>query len=314
MAFTASDVKALRERTGVGMMDCKKALTEAEGDFERAIDILRERGLAAATKKAGRITAEGVVLAYQEGDVSVLVEVNSETDFVGKNEDFRAFVLDVAKTVATENPADVDALLQLRPEGNARTIEELRQEKVLSIGENISVRRFARVAGNPAVCSYIHGGGAIGVLAEFSASEAAAQTEAFQTMGKYVAMQIASMRPQYLSEKAVPAEVSEHEAAIVRAQMAEDPKMQGKPEKVIEGIMQGKLKKIYSEICLLEQDFVFLDDVKQTVGQYIAATAKALGEEIACTGYVLFVKGENIQKREDDFAAEVAKLGGSNQD
>jgi elongation factor Ts len=308
MAFTAQDVKALREKTGVGMMDCKKALVEAEGDFGRAIDILRERGLAAATKKAGRITAEGVVLAYQEGDISVLVEVNSETDFVGKNADFRSYVLDIAKTVAAQNPADVEALLQLKLAGGARTVEEMRQEKVLSLGENLSIRRFVRIAGNSAVGAYVHGGGTIGTLAMFEADTAVAATEAFKAMAKDVAMQVAALNPQFLCAAAVPAEFEAHEKEILRVQMAEDPKMQGKPEKVLQGIMQGKLKKLYSEICLLEQTYFRNEDF--TVGQYINNTAKELGAAIACIDFVRLVKGENIQKREDDFAAEVAKASG----
>jgi len=304
MAFTAADVKNLREMTGVGMMDCKKALTEAGGDFDRAIDILRERGLAAATKKAGRITAEGVVLAYQEGGVSVLVEVNSETDFVGKNAEFQGFVLDVAKTIAAENPADVEALLQMRLHGSERTVEETRQEKVLAIGENLNVRRFARVAGNPAVASYIHGGGSMGVLAVFSTDAATAESAACKAMGKDVAMQIAAMSPQYLCAASVPGEVIEHEKQILKVQLAEDPKMAGKPEKVLEGVIQGRIGKFYKEVCLLEQQFV--KDGEISVGQYIQNVAKELGAPIEAVDFVRFVKGENLQKREDDFAAEVA--------
>jgi elongation factor Ts len=304
MAFTAADVKNLREKTGVGMMDCKKALTEAEGDFDRAIDILRERGLAAATKKAGRITAEGVVLAYQEGGVSVLVEVNSETDFVGKNAEFQGFVLDVAKTIAAENPSDVEALMLMQLHGSERTVEEMRQERVLSLGENLNVRRFARVAGNPAVASYIHGGGSMGVLAVFGTDAATAESAAFKAMGKDVAMQIAAMSPQYLGAAAVPAEVIEHEKQILKAQLAEDPKMAGKPEKVLEGIIQGRIGKFYKEVCLMEQQFV--KDGEISVGQYIKNVAKELGAPIEAVDFVRFVKGENLQKREDDFAAEVA--------
>jgi len=308
MAFSAQDVKALREKTGVGMMDCKKALAEAEGDMERAVDILRERGLAAATKKAGRITAEGIVLAYQADDVSVLLEVNSETDFVGKNADFRAFVTDVAKTIAIENPADAQALAAMQLAGSERTVEEHRQDKVLSTGENLSIRRFVRIAGNPAVGSYIHGGGSIGTFSVFKADADAAAAEEFKEMAKNVAMQVAALSPQFLSAAAVPAEFEEHEKEILRVQMADDPKMANKPEKVLESIMKGKLAKIYGEICLLEQSYFRDEDV--TVGQYIKNTAKALGASIECVDFVRLVKGENIQKREDDFAAEVAKASG----
>jgi len=309
MGLSAQDVKALREKTGVGMMDCKKALVEAEGDLDRAVDILRERGLAAATKKAGRITAEGIVVAYQADGVSVLLEVNSETDFVGKNPVFKAFVMDVAKTIAEEDPADVEALAAVKLAGSERTVEENRQDKVLSTGENLSIRRFVRIAGNPAVGSYIHGGGSIGTFSVFEADAAIAATDAFKEMAKNVAMQVAALSPQFLSAAVVPAEFEAKEKEILKVQMAEDPKMANKPEKVLEGIMAGKLKKLYSEICLLEQAYFRDEDV--TVGQYIRNTANELGAEIACTDFVRLVKGENIQKREDDFAAEVAKASGA---
>ena len=308
MAFTAQDVKALREKTGVGMMDCKKALAEAGGDMERAVDILRERGLAAATKKAGRITAEGIVAAYQAGNISVLLEVNSETDFVGKNPQFKAFVMDVAQTVAEENPADVEALAAMRLAGSERTVEENRQDKVLSTGENLSIRRFVRIAGNPAVGGYIHGGGSIGTFSVFNADAEIAATDEFKEMAKNVAMQVAALNPQFLSAAAVPADFEAHEKEILQVQLAEDPKMANKPEKVLEGILSGKLRKLYSEICLMEQSYFRDEDI--TVGQYIKNTAKALGAEIACVDFVRLVKGENIQKREEDFAAEVAKASG----
>ncbi len=306
MAFTAKDVQSLREKTGVGMMDCKKALTEADGDFDRAVDILRERGLAAATKKAGRITAEGVVFAsYDEATkVAVLVEVNSETDFVGKNADFRAFVADIAKTIAEQDPADVAALLTMQLSGSERTVEEMRQEKVLAIGENLSIRRFTRIVGD--VASYVHGGGSMGVLVEFATDAAIAATDAFKEMGKNVAMQTAAMSPLYLNESAVPAEVIEHEKQILLAQMADDPKMAGKPEKVLAGIVQGKLAKYFKEVCLLEQPYVKDGDI--SVGQYIKNTAKELGAAVEALGFVRYVKGENMQKKEDDFASEVAKM------
>jgi elongation factor Ts len=210
----------------------------------------------------------------------------------------------VAKTIAAENPADVEALLQAKLSGSERTVEEIRQEKVLSLGENLSVRRFARIAGNAAVASYIHGGGSMGVLAIFSTDAATAATEAFQAMGKDVAMQIAAMNPQYLSAAAVPAEVVENEKRILAVQMAEDPKLEGKPENVIAGVIQGRIGKFYKEVCLMEQPFVKDGDI--SVGQYIKNAAKELGASIEAVDFVRFVKGENMQKREDDFAAEVA--------
>jgi elongation factor Ts len=308
MAFTALDVKNLREKTGVGMMDCKKALTEADGDFDRAIDILRERGLAAATKKAGRITAEGVALAfyYEASKVAVLIEVNSESDFVGKNADFRAFVENIANTIVKEDPADVEALLQLQLDGSDRTVEEVRQEKVLSIGENLSIRRFVRQKGN--IVTYVHGGGSIGVLVAFNTDDATAAKPEFQAMGKDVAMQVAAMRPQYLNAAAVPTEVIAHEKSILAAQLAEDEKMQGKPEKVLQGIVQGRIAKFHKEVCLLEQPFVKDGDI--SVAQYIKNTAKELGRPIEAINFVYYVKGDELQKREDDFAAEVAKASG----
>jgi len=308
MAFTASDVKALRDKTGVGMMDCKKALAEADGNLERALDILRERGLAAATKKASRITAEGTVMAYSDAatSTSVLLEVNSETDFVGKNPEFQSFVLDLAKTIVSENPADVETLSTMKLCGSDRTVEENRQDKILSCGENLSIRRFARVEGNPAVVSYIHGGGAIGVLSIFNADAKTAASDSFVAMGRDVAMQIAAMSPQYLNRDSVPADVIEKEKAIYAAQLAEDPKMQGKPEKVLENVILGRVSKFYKEVCLLEQSFVKDGDI--TVGQYILNVAKELGAPIEAVDYIRFVKGENLQKRTDDFAAEVAAM------
>jgi len=305
MAFTAKDVADLRAKTGVGMMDCKKALVEADGDMERAIDILRERGLAAATKKAGRVTAEGAVLAYSADGVTVMVEVNSETDFVGKNPDFISFVQGVAKTIALQNPADVEALSALQIADGDLTVEAARQEKILTIGENLTIRRFVRLV-NPAVASYIHGGGSIGVLAVFNADAAVAAKPEFAAMGRDVAMQVAAMSPQFLNKDSVPADVVEKEKAIYKAQLAEDPKMVGKPEKVLENIIVGRVNKFYKEVCLLEQ--LFVKDGDMTVGQYVANVAKDLGADFACVDYLRFTKGEGVEKREDDFAAEVAAM------
>lgn len=306
MAFTAADVKALREKTGVGMMDCKKALTEADGDMDKAIDVLREKGLAASAKKAGRIAAEGIVLAYTEAEkkISVLVEVNSETDFVAKNEKFVNYVTAVAKTIAEENPADVDALLACPLAGDTRSVQENLQDMVLSIGENMKIRRFERVEG--ITTSYIHGGGSVGVLVLFNTDDATAATDAFQVMGKDVAMQIAAMNPSYLDEASVPADVLEHEKAIMKAQLAEDPKMANKPDQVLAKIVDGKIGKYYKENCLLDQAFV--KDGDMNVAKYVASVAKELGADIQVTGFIRYAKGEGIEKRADDFAAEVASM------
>lgn len=306
MSFTAKDVQALREKTGVGMMECKKALVETNGDMEKAIDVLREKGLAAATKKAGRIAAEGVVLAYKDTDsnVSVLVEVNSETDFVAKNEEFKAFVLDVAKTIAKANPADVDALLTTNLAGSDRTVQEHVQDKVLSIGENIKVRRFVRVEGD--TIEYVHGGGSVGVLVVLDTDKDTAAKDEVITMGKDVAMQIAAMSPQYLKESDVPADVIEHEKGILMAQLQADEKMANKPEKVLESIIKGKLNKYFKEVCLLEQQFVKDDDL--TVAQYIDSVAKQVGAPVSVSAFYRYAKGEGLQKKEDNFADEVSNM------
>ena len=306
MAFTAADVKALREKTGVGMMDCKKALTEANGDMDRAIDVLREKGLAASAKKAGRIAAEGIVLAYTDEakKVSVLVEVNSETDFVAKNEKFVNYVTAVAKTIADTNPADVDELLTKPLAGDTRTVQENLQDMVLSIGENMKIRRFERVEG--ITTSYIHGGGSVGVLVMFDTDDKTAATDAFKVMGKDVAMQIAAMSPAYLDEASVPADVLAHEKEITKAQLAEDPKMAGKPEQVLAKIVDGKIVKYFKENCLLDQAFV--KDGDMNVAKYVASVAKELGADIKVTGFIRYAKGEGLEKREDDFAAEVASM------
>ena len=306
MAFTAADVKALREKTGVGMMDCKKALTEADGDMDRAIDVLREKGLAASAKKAGRIAAEGIVLAYTDEakKVSVLVEVNSETDFVAKNDKFVNYVTAVAKTIADTNPADVDELLAKPLAGDTRTVQENLQDMVLSIGENMKIRRFERVEG--ITTSYIHGGGSVGVLVMFDTDDKTAATDAFKVMGKDVAMQIAAMSPAYLDEASVPADVLAHEKEITKAQLAEDPKMAGKPEQVLAKIVDGKIGKYFKENCLLDQAFV--KDGDMNVAKYVASVAKELGADIKVTGFIRYAKGEGLEKREDDFAAEVASM------
>ena len=304
MAFTAKDVQALREKTGVGMMDCKKALVEADGDMDKAIDFLREKGLAAATKKAGRIAAEGVVLAYNDEakNVGVVVEVNSETDFVAKNAEFQSFVLDIAKTIVENNPADVEALAEMKLFGSDRTVTENLQDKILAIGENMKIRRFERVEGVTA--TYVHGGGSVGVLVSFETT--AADNDEFKTMGKDIAMQVAAMNPTFLDEASVPAETVEKEKGILVAQMKEDPKMAGKPEAVLEKIVVGKMGKYYSEVCLLNQQYV--KDGDFTVAKYVESVAKKIGADIKVTGFIRFAKGEGLQKREDNFADEVASM------
>jgi len=299
MAFTAADVKNLREMTGVGMMDCKKALAESDGDMDKAIEYLREKGLAASAKKAGRIAAEGMAYAASIDGVGVVVEVNAETDFVGKNEKFQNFVKGVAAVVAANEYADLEALLAA-PYGNGRTVEEERQEMVLVIGENIQVRRFARFAENTSV-SYIHAGGKIGVLVNLKV-EGIDATE----IGKDVAMQIAALNPRFWDKSQVTQEVLDEEKKIMLAQMDNDPKMAGKPEQVKEKIVLGKLNKFYSENCLLQQAFVKDGDV--TVEQYMNNAAKALGGKVEFVDAVRFEKGEGIEKKEENFADEIAKM------
>lgn len=300
MAFTAQDVKALREKTGCGMMDCKKALTESNGDMDAAIDFLREQGLAKQAKKASRIAAEGVAYACTNdtNTLGVVIEVNAETDFVAKNADFNAFVDTCAKTVMAQNPADVEALLALKAEGSDMTVAELLQEKVLTIGENIQIRRFARYEG--ACVAYVHAGGKIGVLVNFDTD--LASNEEFVAYGKDVAMQIAALNTPYLCKDEVPAEVIEHEKKI----MTELVMNEGKPAAIAEKIVMGKIGKYYKENCLVDQEFV--KDNKLSIQQYTNETAKKLGGTITIKGFVRFEKGEGIEKRQDDFATEVASM------
>lgn len=299
MAFTAQDVKTLREKTGCGMMDCKKALTQADGNMDAAIDILREQGLAKQAKKASRIAAEGVAYAATNADatVGVVVEINSETDFVAKNDDFMSFVKTVADTIIEKNPADVDALLAEKAADSDMTVAELLQEKVLTIGENIKIRRFARYEG--AVATYIHAGGKIGVMVNFETDVAG--EEGFAEYGKDIAMQIAAVNPSYLQKSDVPDEVIEHEKAIMTEQVINE----GKPEAIAQKIVLGKIGKYYEENCLVNQAFV--KDNKMTVEQYTAKVAKDLGGSIKILGFVRFEKGEGLEKRSDNLADEVAK-------
>ncbi len=299
MAFTAQDVKTLREKTGCGMMDCKKALTQADGNMDAAIDILREQGLAKQAKKASRIAAEGVAYAATNADatVGVVVEINSETAFVARNDDFMSFVKTVADTIIEKNPADVDALLAEKAADSDMTVAELLQEKVLTIGENIKIRRFARYEG--AVATYIHAGGKIGVMVNFETDVAG--KEGFAEYGKDIAMQIAAVNPSYLQKSDVPDEVIEHEKAIMTEQVINE----GKPEAIAQKIVLGKIGKYYEENCLVNQAFV--KDNKMTVEQYTAKVAKDLGGSIKILGFVRFEKGEGLEKRSDNLADEVAK-------
>lgn len=304
MAFTAKDVQALRETTGVGMMDCKKALTEADGNMDKAVEILREKGLAASQKKAGRIAAEGMAYAAVVDGVGVVVEVNAETDFVGKNEKFVNFVTGVAAVVAKENPADLDELMG-KPYGNGRTVQEEQQEMVLVIGENIKVRRFARFAEGVHV-PYVHAGGKIGVLVNMEVSAGLENNEKVHEVGKDAAMQIAALNPAYLDKSEVDQATLDKEREILTIQAKEDPKNAKKPENIIAKMIDGRIGKYYKENCLLQQDFV--KDNSMSVEKYVAAAAKELGGSIKITGFVRFEKGEGIEKKEENFAEEIAKL------
>ncbi|MBD8979036.1 MAG: elongation factor Ts [Clostridiales bacterium] len=308
MTFTAQDVKALREKTGVGMMECKKALTEANGDMDKAVDYLRERGLAAAQKKATRIAAEGVVLSYADDAAKkgVVIEVNSETDFVAKNEKFVNFVTDCAKTIIETGVSTVEELNAAEYMGTGRTVTETLNDLILAIGENMKIRRFEVMEGN--LATYVHAGGSVGVMVSFDvADEAKAATAEFKEMGKNVAMQIAAMSPAYLDEAAVPAEVIEHEKSILASQMKEDPKMASKPDAVLAKIAAGKMGKYYKENCLVDQEFVRSDLFQGDVKGYVNSVAKELGTEIKINGFIRMTRGEGLEKREENFAEEIAK-------
>ncbi len=304
MAFSATDVKNLREMTGVGMMDCKKALVATDGDMDKAVEWLREKGMAASVKKAGRIAAEGMAYAAVIDGVGVVVEVNAETDFVGKNEKFVDFVKGVAATVAKENPADMDALMECKYNGTELTVTQQQQEMVLVIGENIKVRRFARFAEGVSV-PYVHAGGKIGVLVNL---ETGLSAEQVTELGKNIAMQIAALNPRFWDKSQVTQEVLDEEKKVMLAQMENDPKMAGKPEQVREKIVMGKLNKFYAENCLLQQDSVRADVFEGTVEAYIAHAAKELGGAITFKTAVRFEKGEGIEKKQENFADEIASL------
>ncbi len=303
MAFTAKDVAELRKQTGCGMMDCKNALVEADGDFDKAIKVLREKGVAAAAKKQDRIAAEGIVDILAEGDVAAMIEVNSETDFVAKNETFREFVRGILRTVIANRPADIAALMACKFDGTEDTVEAALQEKTFTIGEKLTVRRFIIVEGT--VSTYVHGIGATGVIVKFLTD--VAEKDGFAEFAKNVALQVAAMACQYVDRDAVPASVIAEEKEILMKQMEQDPKMANKPAKVLEGIITGKLGKFYETNCLVEQAYVKAEN-NEKVSDYVKATAKALGGDIKIVAFYRYDKGEGLQKREDDLAAEVAKL------
>ncbi len=361
MAFTAQDVKALREKTGVGMMECKKALTEADGDMDRAFEILRERGLAASEKKASRIAAEGAIIAHTEGNTTVLLEINSETDFVGKNEKFQAFGLSVAKTIAKTKPADVETLLNTALDGSDRTVTENLNDLILVIGENLKIRRYEILEGD--VVTYIHAGGAVGVAVQFETN--LSDKAEFVAMGKNIAMQVAAMSPQYLSKDCISADELEKmrsitidsslnkpdslpkpiqaklfekacgeklfsdediasyeenkksqylfnflskEAVATLAEIAVAGKADYMNDKIFAGAVEGRIKKQIKEICLLEQAFVRSDLFDGTVAGYVANVAKTTGSDIKVTKFIRLEKGEGLEKREDNFADEVASM------
>ena len=304
MAISAKDVMELRKQTDCGMMECKKALTEADGNFEKAIEILRERGLATAAKKASRVAAEGMVYAdyCPACKVGVVIEVNAETDFVAKNDKFVEFVKDTTKVIMEQNPADVEALMNCKM--GDETVDQALKELILVIKENIKVRRFTRYEG---VCSaYVHGGGTHGILVNFETTNGIEAKDEFVTYGKDIAMQVAAANPGYVDEASVPAEVVAKEKEIMLAQMAGDPKTANKPEAVKQKMIEGKIKKFFKENCLVDQEFVKDGDL--TVAQYTAKVAKDLGGEIKIVKFARFVKGEGLEKRADDFASEVASM------
>ena len=307
MAFTAQDVKKLREMTNVGMMDCKAALSATDGDMDKAVDWLREKGLAKAAKKADRIAAEGVAYATVVNGVGVVIEVNSETDFAAKTDAFMDLVKNLTEVVATANPADVEALKAAKYPNSDLTVTEIMQEKVMSIGENMQIRRFARFADNTSV-AYVHAGGTHGVLVNL-AVEGCDATE----VGKNVAMQIAAMGAKYWDKSQVPQAEIDKELAVQVALMDNDPKMANKPAEVKEKIAAGKMNAFYKEICLLQQEFVRSDLFKGDVAGYIADAAKKLGGKIAFVDAIHYIKGEGIEKKEDNFAEEVAaQIAGAN--
>lgn len=301
--ITAKDVAELRSKTSAGMMDCKKALVEADGNMEEAVKLLREKGLAAAAKKQERIAADGLVATLKKDGYTAIIEVNTETDFVAKNETFKEFVNKVLELIVTEHPNTVEELCALKYEGNTTVTEKL-QELIFIIKEKITIRRFAYTDG--VTSTYIHGNGAIGVVVKFEADDAAVNNAGFAEFAKNIALQVAAYPVFYVDRTEVPESVLNEEREIVRAQIANDPKNASKPAQIIDKMVVGKLGKFYENNCLVDMEY-FKED-KLTVGQYIAASEKALGGKIAVKAFWRYEKGEGIQKKEEDYAAEVAKL------
>jgi len=300
VGITAAMVSELRKKTGAGMMDCKKALTETAGNMEDAVDFLRKKGLSAAAKKSGRIAAEGAVAAASTGAIGALVEINAETDFVAKNEAFKVFVSGIRDIVLTNDVADIDALKATSYPGTGRTVAEELTHQIATIGENMGLRRLARIdAGQGVVTSYIHGAGKIGVLVELQTESTDEKVEA---LGKQLAMHVAAAAPQYLNRDSVPADVVAKEKEIMRVKAIDS----GKPEHIVDKIILGQINKYFGEVCLLEQAFVI--DPDQKVGKLVAALSKEIGTEVTLNSYVRYQLGEGIEKKEDDFAAEVAAM------
>ena len=308
--ITAAMVKELREMTGAGMMDCKKALNETNGNMDEAVEFLRKNGQAKAEKKAGRIAAEGLcMVAKKDDNTAAVVEVNSETDFVAKNETFQAYVKAVANQALASSSNDMEGFLaESWNEDPSKTVKEALVEKIAVIGENLNIRRFEKVvADNGCVVTYVHGGGRIGVIVK---AETGVVNDAVKEALTNVAMQVAALSPKYVSTQDVSEEYKAHEKEILMAQIAADPKMAGKPEKVIEGAVTGRLNKELKEVCLLEQTYVKAEDGKQTVAQYLAQVGKENGTDVKVTKFVRFETGEGLEKKVDDFAAEVAAQAG----
>ena len=311
MAVTAKLVKELREMTGAGMMDCKKALTATDGDMDKAVEFLREKGLATAQKKAGRIAAEGIVMlkVSEDGKKAVAVEVNAETDFVAKNEKFQGYVAQVAELALNTKAADIDAFMEEEwTFSESATVKEELAHQIATIGENMNIRRFTQVTEeNGFVASYTHMGGKIGVLVDV---ETDVVNDAVKEMAKNVAMQVAALKPLYTNDSEVSAEYIAHEKEILLAQIMNDPKESQKPEKVIQGMIAGRINKELKEICLLDQVYVKAEDGKQSVGKYVQEVAKANNANITIKGFVRFETGEGLEKKEENFAEEVAKQMG----
>ncbi len=306
MAITAGMVKELREMTGAGMMDCKKALTETNGNMDEAAEFLRKNGQAKAEKKAGRIAAEGLCDVIVEGTNAAIVEVNSETDFVAKNEDFKAFVHDVAKQALSTTAADMDAFMaEPWAADSGKTVKDALTDKVAVIGENLTIRRFEKVSvENGCIVDYVHGGGRIGVLVS---AACASQSDEVREALKNIAMQIAALNPKYISDADVDADYIEHEKEILRAQIDNDPKEAAKPDKVKEGMIKGRINKQLKEICLLDQVYVKAEDGKQSVAKYLEQVSKAAGDTITIQKFIRFETGEGLEKKNENFAEEVAK-------